>query len=257
MCYILRVYNSIEHLSVRNNADVGGDGDVDSSDDAESGDSSADSESDDGDSNDSAETTIDIFRNARNLFPWHGSLKTQVKEFWESVADSHGDEVQLEKLQAIFRTLIFQHVRGETFKSALLQFLAVLGIDEDIGRLRQANDFSYMLAGVVYCVRVLAAEILLPAAEREQQGNEDDKRFRCIRDEYLADGSYSVMSKMLSLLAYGKSLALNHGNAGAVFWSHDGSTMSYRGRPIVIARFRRMVVDVVAEAEDMLWRDLM
>ena len=65
------------------------------------------------------------------------------------------------------------------------------------------------------------------------------------------------MSKMLSLLAYGKSLALNHGNSGAVFWSKDGKTMSYRGMPIVIAQFKKMVLDVMSDAEDMLWRDLM
>jgi TctA family transporter len=64
------------------------------------------------------------------------------------------------------------------FKSAVLHFLAVLGIDEEIGRLRQANDFSYMLAGVVYYVRVLAVEIILPSTKRENQDEEDDKRFR-------------------------------------------------------------------------------
>ena len=53
------------------------------------------------------------------------------------------------------------------FKSAILHFLAVLGIDEEINLLRQANDFSYMLAGVVYCVRVLAVEIILLSTERE------------------------------------------------------------------------------------------
>ena len=122
---------------MRNNADAGGEVEVDSGDDAKSGDSSTDSECDDSDSNDDAETTIDIFRDARKLFPWHGSLRTQVKELWERVAGSNEEEVQLEKLQAIFRTLIFQHVRGEVFKSALLHFLAVLGIDEgsvDCGR---------------------------------------------------------------------------------------------------------------------------
>ena len=64
------------------------------------------------------------------------------------------------------------------FKSAILHFLAMLRIDEKINRLRQANDFSYILASVVYCVRVLAVEIILPSAEREDQNEEDDKRFR-------------------------------------------------------------------------------
>jgi hypothetical protein len=35
-----------------------------------------------------------------------------------------------------------------------------------------------MLAGVVYYVRVLAVEIILLSTEREDQDEEDDKRFR-------------------------------------------------------------------------------
>jgi hypothetical protein len=64
------------------------------------------------------------------------------------------------------------------FKSVILHFLAVLGIDKEINRLRQANDFLYMLAGVVYYIRVLVVEIILPSTEREDQNEEDNKRFR-------------------------------------------------------------------------------
>jgi hypothetical protein len=74
---------------------------------------------------------------------------------------------QMKALLDFYESLIFQRVRRDVFKSAVLHFLAVLGIDEEIGQLRQANDFSYMLAGVVYCMRVLAVEIILPTTERE------------------------------------------------------------------------------------------
>ena len=102
------------------------------------------------------------------------------------------------------------------FKSAILHFLAVLGIDEETRQLRQANDFSYMLAGVVYCMRVLAVEVILPSGERDDQDDEDDERFKRIRDSFLADSTYSMMSKALSILAYGKSIAMNHSNAGSI-----------------------------------------
>jgi len=73
-----------------------------------------------------------------------------------------------------------------------------------------------MLASVVYCVQVLAVEIILLSTEREDQNKEDDKHFRQVQGEYLADSLYSVISKMLSMLAYSKHLAMNHSNAGAV-----------------------------------------
>ena len=148
-------------------------------------------------------------------------------------------------------------MRGDTFKSAILHFLAVLGINEETRRLREANDFSYILAGIVYYIRVIAVEIILPSEEREDQDDEDNERFKQTRDNFLADGTYSVMSKALSILAYGKSIAMNHSNAGSVSWSTDRTEMSYKGRPISVARFGAMIRGVIDEAERKLWEDLM
>ncbi|KAK3617521.1 hypothetical protein LTR22_026710 [Elasticomyces elasticus] len=114
-----------------------------------------------------------------------------------------------------------------------------------------------MLAGVVYCTRVLGVEVILPSDARETQAEADDERFRQQRDEYLADGTYSVVSKMLSLLAYGKSIALSHNNAGIVSWSLDRTVMSYHGRPIKLARLQEMISSVTDEAADKLRAELM
>jgi hypothetical protein len=204
-----------------------------------------------------AEAVTDVFKDAHRLFPWHGRQKELAKELKKSLQKCWEAADQVEALLDFYESLIFQGVRGDVFKSAILQFLAVLGIDEEINQLRQANDFSYMLAGVVYCVRVLPVEIILPSTEREDLNEEDDKRFKQVRGEYLADGSYSVMSKMLSMLAYGKHLAMNHGNSGAVSWSEDRLMLSYQGKPIVLSRFKSIVQGAIAEAEDMLWKDLL
>ncbi|KAH8696999.1 hypothetical protein GQ44DRAFT_718575, partial [Phaeosphaeriaceae sp. PMI808] len=50
-------------------------------------------------------------------------------------------------------------IENNPFTSGLIYFLA---------RLRLAQDYSYILAGIVYCIRVLSAKILLLAAWREQ-----------------------------------------------------------------------------------------
>ena len=42
-----------------------------------------------------------------------------------------------------------------------------MGIDPEMERLRTAKNYSYMLAGVVYCTRVLGVEALLPSRERD------------------------------------------------------------------------------------------
>jgi len=126
------------------------------------------------------------------------------------------EEMQMENTLKLLASFIFQTVGDRPFSSALVHFLAVLGIDEEMNRLRTADNYSYMLAGVVYCVRVLAMEALLPSARRDEQGEVERKHFLRKRRHFLADGSYSPMSTMISLLAYGKSIALNTSNAGSV-----------------------------------------
>jgi hypothetical protein len=64
---------------------------------------------------------------------------------------------------------------------------------------------------------VLRVKKLLPAAECDEQTKDDCNRFLEMRKKHLADGSYSLMSEMISLLAYRKHAALNKGNAGNAY----------------------------------------
>jgi hypothetical protein len=80
----------------------------------------------------------------------------------------HGeDSARIDTLLKLIKSFIFVTVRGDVFSSGLLHFLAVLSIDKEMGRLRKANDFSYMLARVVYCTRIFVVEVILPSAERD------------------------------------------------------------------------------------------
>ena len=97
----------------------------------------------------------------------------------------------------MIKSFIFHKVGGQLFKSGLVHFLAVLGIDAENSRLRRAVDYSYIIAGVVYDVRVLGSEILLPSAKREEQEGDESIRDRFLqqRRQFLADrtGSFSVV----------------------------------------------------------------
>ncbi|KAH8723306.1 hypothetical protein GQ44DRAFT_597986, partial [Phaeosphaeriaceae sp. PMI808] len=154
----------------------------------------------------------------------------------------------------LFHSFMFSTYGNAVFTSGLIHFLAVLGIDPEMNRLRNARNYSYILAGMVYCVRVLGVEKLLPAAQRDEQSDEDRENFLSMRRRYLADGTYSPMSEMLSLLAYSKYIGMNEGNSGNAYWSEDKKIFYLNGRPIIIARFCKMAQDIQAEATEMLWR---
>jgi hypothetical protein len=119
-------------------------------------------------------------------------------------------------------TLFFFTLTGnKPFSSGLVYFLAVLGINSDANRLRTAKSYLYMLAGVAYCMRVLSVEKLLLSARRKEQTNKDQQRFLQHRERYLANSSYSLISEVLSLLAYSKHVALAASNLGNACWSKD------------------------------------
>ena len=80
-----------------------------------------------------------------------------------------------------------------------------------------------MLARVMYCVRVLFAEITLPSTQTQREEQNEDPTWRegflKQRVQYLVDGTHTPISTMISLLAYGKYIAMNEGNAGMISWS--------------------------------------
>jgi superfamily II DNA or RNA helicase len=242
VCYFLRIIADEERRAESSS---------DSSEDETISSSSSSSSS----SDQSRSRMPDLLKDAREIFPWQGRQKELGENLWQ-VLDENDEKTAVNALLQVLASFVLTKTGDDPFSSGLIHFLAVLGIDAEMERLRTAKNYSYMLAGVVYCTRVIAAETLLPSAEREQQSDEHRNMFILKRREYLADGSFSPMSEMLSLLAYGKHVAMNAGNSGNAFWSKDKKIFHLNGRPIHISRFQQMAQDVITEAEDMLWQDL-
>jgi hypothetical protein len=168
------------------------------------------------------------------------------------VLDEGDKKVQLNVLLKVLASFIFQHTENVPLESGLIHFLAVLRIDAQTKRLRTAKNYSYMLAGMVYYTRVVAVEAILPSSTRDQQTSIDREDFLSKRKEFLADGSFSPMSEILSLLAYSKHITITQGNSGNAIWSDDKKTFYLNGKPVVISKFKQMARDLITEAEDIL-----
>jgi superfamily II DNA helicase RecQ len=219
----------------------------------------SDVESDDGDNSEGyrrrkrrAKVSKDPMKDARELFTWTDEQHRLADRLWDVLLGGER-AVQMEALFNSLASFIFVKYPREPLSCGLIQFLAVLGIDGEIGRLRTAKNYSFMLAGVVYCIRVLGLETLLPMGQRDQQTEEDRQKFIDMREKYLADGSFSPMSEMINLLAMGKYIGLNAGNSGSASWSRDKKTFYLNGRPIVISQFCKMAQGLVADVTKMLW----
>ncbi|KAG6157487.1 hypothetical protein E4U50_007512 [Claviceps purpurea] len=196
----------------------------------------------------------DRMRDARRLFPWTDETRDQARRILHSVTC----RTSLKRSILDFsRSLIMQKIYGSEFAQPMIHFMAILGINAENGTLREAQDYSYMLAGLVYCVRVISLELLLPCRDRHLQGAAEIENFIQQRKEYLQDGSMSVLSCMISLLAYGKRIAMEYGNAGSVFWEGEDRVMVLNGGRIVMAKFRAMVENAIDDAETLFWQRLM
>lgn len=120
-------------------------------------------------------------------------------------------------LLSLLTSFFFIIIGNKLFSSRLVYFLAILGINSNINCLCTVKNYLYILAGVVYYMRVLSVEKLLLSACCNKQTNKDYKRFLEYREKYLADSLYSLISKALSLLAYSKYVALAASNLSNVY----------------------------------------
>ncbi|UPX10345.1 uncharacterized protein EKO05_0001009 [Ascochyta rabiei] len=149
-------------------------------------------------------------------------------------------------------SFIFTKYHPKALSTGLMQFLAVLGINPDTGRLRTAKHYSYMLAGMVYCVQVIRAKKLLPGGQRNTQTEQDRNCFIKMRHKYLADGTFTLISAIISMLAYRKHVALIASNLGNAYWSADKQIFYLTSQQIKVSRFCKMAQDLATETSEML-----
>lgn len=146
-----------------------------------------------------AKVSRDKMKDARELFTWTVEQKACAIRLWDAL-DGSERVTQMDALLKSIGSFIFTKYHPEALSTGLMQFLAVLGIDPDTGRLRTAKQYSYILAGMVYCVRVIGAEKLLPGGQRNTQTEQDRDHFIEMRHKYLADGTFTPFNA--PLLAY-------------------------------------------------------
>jgi hypothetical protein len=149
-----------------------------------------------------------------------------------------------------------QRLDADPFDSPLWHFVGVLGIDGESGQFRPAHLFTYVLAGLVYVGRALLGEWAIPAKERPGMADLG-ARFAQARDAWLCKATYSPMGYTLSLLLYGRRIAMETGSRLMVSWSRREELMYFMGKPILMDDIRSMVAEMTADAEDLLWHTLM
>ena len=179
--------------------------------------------------------------------------RQQLHRLWRVVERPHGDADEVDELVFQLSVRLWKHVRQPSSPRSLLVYCAdVLGIDDRTGGTwRQANDFGQILAGLLFCGRLLLFEHALPSPARGAIASPIEA-MRAIRDRWLVENEGTPFSHLLSLLAYAKSAGSADGGLIRVTWSRDHDTIYYQGQPLALPRFRQFVQDIRRDAEALL-----
>ncbi|KAG6237706.1 hypothetical protein E4U25_002430 [Claviceps purpurea] len=214
-------------------------------------------------------------------FAFTKEQRASLEGLWKHLnSEEFTEEMLEEELLQVSASFWMQELVGDPFDSPLWHFVSVLGIDideETCGRKFQpAHVFTCVLSGLVYVARVLLAEHASSAKERPQM-EDPQKRIATIRNDWLCKAACTPMGYTLSLLQYGKMISkLTRSSRRLVSWKRgdevmllgkteeivrrraaDISWFMNKPMPIHMDKIRRMMQQMIKEAEDLLWGSLM
>ena len=139
---------------------------------------------------------------------------------------------------------------------ALVLFSGVLGYKEDTGRWREPEHYTNMLAGMVWCMRVLVLEYALPTSSRDRLAGDDQlnplNRVKLVRDQWLVEDEDCPFASLHSLMVYGIKVAKDKVGPANSSWSHDARYLCFKGRQIEMARWKLFVNELTETAEKKL-----
>lgn len=175
-----------------------------------------------------------------------------LQEEGEDIEESVLDDLVLEISMAFIR----QQVHSK-YRSSLLYILAVFGWDIEMKVWKKAEDYTTILAGIQFCIRVLVTEYALPSNDREFMEEDPIQIFRNTRDQWLVEGTSFPFSEIHKLLNFGWACARNASTRPKVRWSPDGKVLYWENNVLEMAAFKQFVVSMVEEAERMLSKNLL
>src|SRR5437762_79331 len=151
-----------------------------------------------------------------------------------SALNQRHDDTLSEKLFHLCVTFLTQRFeQGDGRQTPLMHFSSVLGIDLKSSKFRKPRIYTPILAGLIWVGRLLLLEYALPNREfrslqwpSREAYHDHDWRLEELRRAHLIEGSYSPVSHLIGLLAYGKYVVKTQGRAGLIHWDEDFQGLS-------------------------------
>ena len=137
----------------------------------------------------------------------------------------------------------------------LVYYSGILGFNKEGGTWRQPEYYTNILAGILWCMRVLVLEYALPTGSRDRLAQDEItplQRFKLVRNEFLVEETECPFATLHTLMNYGFILAKDAIGKTGVNWSADGEVLYIRGNEIWMPDWKRFLHELTAKAEDTL-----
>lgn len=124
-------------------------------------------------------------------------------------------------------SLLDHDLKASIFESSILGFLAVLGIDEVKGILREAYHYTPMLSGFIKISQLFVIQLAVHNAEAEIIAHPADLLDE-FRERFMIHGTRSPFSWACRLRMYGKKVRDSTTCLGYISWTDDSQYVSYK-----------------------------
>jgi len=114
-----------------------------------------------------------------------------------SIIHQNEDHENIDKKVLELSVLLIKHSDYASQQSSLIYFSGVLGYNVDWKQWRQPHDYTTILAGLQFCIRVIILQSALPLEERTHFSQDSEMNpvavFRSMRDIWLIDGEGTIL----------------------------------------------------------------
>lgn len=150
-------------------------------------------------------------------------------------------ESQLDRACLLFCISLLDYtLKGDLFESAVVGFLAVLGVDPEKKIFRGAHSYtSYLLAFVKIAQMLVIQRAVIMAEEGDIDHPADilDE----MRERFMIHGSRSPFNWVLRLRVYGKKIRNTTISLGYIYWSDDHEKLTYKTLEMTMTDFKNFV----------------
>ncbi len=159
--------------------------------------------------------------------------------------------------RAVFRFIVASikvRVGGNMYGNGLLSFCAAIGIRLHPLGYTEAYLYTGMLAALLWISRLFFLEAGFEGQPRELEevSVEALERFQKEHETWMCLGTYTVASKIISWMAYGKGHRSKTGAAPTVRWSEDEESLIHNGEELRVRDFQRVACKIVRQADELL-----